>query len=230
MIRIISLLLMLLILLTACNKEAIKLEGELKSSSEQFLIVKMKSLSGKKERILDTIDVNNGKFKFKTSIVKPPVKFTFSTADSCEFDFWIGEYGNKLVTINPKGDCKAKVTGSFFNDELNRVQDTYNKMYINPIESKLAFLDKLNKDIDNGITLNPGQEALKLELEQESKKAYRLRKKSILKTIRKAPQNPISMALFYDEFEALTSWQKEEAQKYMTKYFSDTGLNWQFKN
>lgn len=34
----------------------------------------------------------------------------------------------------------------------------------------------------------------------------------------------------YEEFDNLTSWQKEEALKYMAKYFSDTGLNWQMKN
>jgi hypothetical protein len=38
------------------------------------------------------------------------------------------------------------------------------------------------------------------------------------------------MGVMFDEFDNLTKWQKEEAQKYMSKYFSDTGLNWQMKN
>jgi ribosomal protein L16/L10AE len=57
-----------------------------------------------------------------------------------------------------------------------------------------------------------------------------LRKKSILKTVRKNLNNPVSMGLLYDEFARLTKWQKEEAKRYMTRYFSDTGLNWQMKN
>ena len=64
----------------------------------------------------------------------------------------------------------------------------------------------------------------------EIKKAYKHHKKSVLSTFRKNPQNRIAMALLFDEYERLTSWQKEEYLKNAQKYFSDSGLNWQLKN
>lgn len=218
--------------LLSCNKESIKIKGNIKgvSGSNTQLIVKMKSGTSNKEHILDTIDFVQGEFEFYNKGIKPPVKLTFVTADSCEFDVWLGEYGTKTVEgiCQPKLECK--VLGSFFCDELERVSATYNKMYLEPIKDKITDLQVFNLSIENGEELTENEQKLKCELEKALKTAKRLRKKSILKTVRKNPSNAVSMGLMYEEFDNLTSWQKEEALKYMAKYFSDTGLNWQMKN
>lgn len=231
-LKLFSFLILTAIIITSCNKEVIKVHGSIKGGEylDSYLVVKMKSKTSNKEHILDTIDFVLGEFDFYSKSIKPPVKLTFVTADSNEFDIWLGEYGTKTVEGNCQPKIECKVLDSFFCDELERVSAIYNKMYLEPIKDKVEMLATLNFRVENGEELSENEQKLKCELEKALKTAKRLKKKSILKTVRKNPGNPVSMGLMYEEFDNLTSWQKEEALKYMANYFSDTGLNWQIKN
>jgi len=221
-------LLTLIIFITSCDQEVIRLKGKLQGAPEleSYLVVKMKSMYGYNERILDTIDMSNGQFKFYNKTIKPPIKLTFETKDSCEFDIWVGEYGTKTITgeIHPKIECK--VMGSFFYDELKRMNNNLQQMYLDPVNDKVEEAQVLKE-------IKVPSEVSKLRLSKLKKDinmAYRLRKKSILKTARKNPNNPVAIALMCQEFQRLTSHQKKECYKYLSKSFGDTGLNWQMKN
>ncbi len=214
----------------ACDKEVVVVKGKFDGVCGNELVVKMKGLSGKHEKILDTVSCKNGEFEFKIKMIKPPLNLLLCLNDSVYTNLWIGNFGSKSVSWNGTFNSECKVEGSFFADEINRIQDVYNKMYLNPISSKIETLSNLNKRVGMGEVLTSGEEQIKFVIENEIKKANGLRKKSILKTVRKNPNNPVSMALLAEEFDKLTTWQKKEAKKYMSKYFSDTGLNWQIKN
>lgn len=221
-------LLVLIIFISSCDQEVINLKGNLQGTPEleSYLIVKMKSMHCSNERILDTIDLSNGKFKFYNKSIKPPVKLTFVTEDSCEFDIWVGEYGLKTITgaIHSKIGCE--VFGSFFYDELKRMNNNLEQMYLDPVKDKVeeALLLKGIKELSEESKLRLSK------LEKDIKSAYTLRKKSILKTARKNSNNSVAIALMCQEFERLTSHQKKECYKYLSKSFGDTGLNWQMKN
>jgi hypothetical protein len=222
----------ILCVFVSCDQEVIKLKGNIKgaSSSDSYLIVKMKSISNNKEQILDTIDFVQGKFEFYSKSVKPPVKLTLVTYEGYEFDVWVGEYGTKMIEGNCQPKYECRVIGSFFFDELQRVSNTYNKMYLEPIKDKIGVISKLNLQLENGVELTVEEEERKGTLEKDCKTAYRLRKRSILKTVRKNPNNPVAVALMTEEYARLTSHQKKECLKYLNKSFSDSGLNWQMKN
>lgn len=224
-------LLIISVLLISCNKEIIMLKGEFKNLTnlESHIVVKVKSQSQLKEQILDTIELNEGKFEFYSNTIKPPMKLTFMLADSTEFEAWVGEYGTKTLEVKKDSLRDVKVIGSFFCDELQRMNTNLNKMYVQSVEWKedqvfkleeLAKLEDLSDEDDMRI----------YALRKDIKKAYLCRKKSILKTVRKAPQNPVAVALMCQEYERLTSRQKQECLKYLSRSFSDTGLNWQMKH
>lgn len=228
MTKMIIVILTIMLGLSSCNKEVVKLKGKFKdvNKSDFHLVVKMKSRTHIKEQILDTIDVRDGEFEFYSNVIKPPVKLTFTTPDSIGFDVWAGEYGTKTLEINKDSLYDVKVLGSFFCDELQRMNKNLNQMYIHPIKEKELELDKLSEMNE----LSNEEEVHLAKLKKDIKKAYRLRKKSILKTVRKNTQNPVAVALMCQEYERLTPHQKKECLKYINRSFSDTGLNWQMKN
>ncbi len=229
--KLFPILMLAAILFSSCDKEVIKLHGNIKevANLDSYLVVKIKSLTSNKERILDTIDINDGKFEFYSKSIKPPVKLTFTCADSTEFDVWVGEYGTKTIEVKKDSLYDVKVLGSFFCDELQRMRKNLNKMYIAPIKEKeieVAMLEELAKQDE----LSEEDEIHLAGLKKTIKTAYRLRKKSILKTVRKNKRSPVAVALMCQEYKRLVSHQKKECLKYLSKSFGDTGLNWQMKN
>lgn len=227
----ISTLITIMFLLSSCNKEVIRLQGNYKDvdNTDSYLVVKMYSLAGSKEYIIDTVAVSEGEFEFYSKLIKPPVKLTFTSDDSSEFEAWVGEYGTKTLEIKKGPKYEAKVIGSFFCDELQRMNKNLYKMYIAPVKKKELEAAQLSMLADNE-TLSEKDEIYLADLKKDIKMAYRLRKKSILKTVRKNTQNPVALALMCQEYERLTSHQKKECFKYLSRTFADTGLNWQMKN
>ncbi|MDE5423894.1 DUF4369 domain-containing protein [Ancylomarina sp. DW003] len=217
--------------LSSCSTEAIKLKGEFKNftNSDSYMVVKIKSRTLLKEQILDTIDLSDGKFEFYSKAIKPPVKLTFMFPDSAEFEVWVGEYGTKTLEVKNESLFNVKVVGSFFCDELQRMNKNLYKMYIDPIKEKEVEVARLEK-LANLEELSEEDDMSLYSLKKDIKMAYRLRKKSILKTVRKHAQNPVAVALMCQEYDRLTSHQKKECLKYLNRTFSDTGLNWQMKN
>lgn len=225
------LLLLSLFLLSSCDKEVIRLKGyyEDVANTDSYLVVKIQSHTGDKEQIIDTVTVRKGEFEFNSRLIKPPVKLTFLSDDSSEFEVWIGEYGTKNLEIKRGAKYEAKIIGSFFCDELQRMNKNLDKMYIEPIKEKELKAADLGMLAENE-KLSEEDEIYLAELKKAIKMAYRLRKKSILTTVRKNKQSPVAVALMCQEYERLTSHQKKECLKYLSRTFGDTGLNWQMKN
>lgn len=109
------------------------------------------------------------------------------------------------------------------------MNENLNKMYIEPIKEKELEAVKL-KELEKLEKLSDADAIYLSKIKKDIKMAYRLRKKSILKTVRKHAQNPVAVALMCQEYDRLTSHQKKECLKYLNRTFSDTGLNWQMKN
>ncbi len=223
------LILILSVLLTSCDKELVIMKGTIQDQSIKTLVVKAISSSGNKEKVIDTLEVSEGKFKLRLKSLKPPVKLTFCINDSTSFEAWAGEYGTLTleVSTDPKIECKA--SGSFFNDELNRMNRNLYKMYIYPIRMKEMEVAKLEK-IEETEKLTEEDSRILMAFRKDIKTAYKLRKKSIVKTARKNKQNPVAISLMCQEYDRLFSHQKKECNKYLSSSFSDTGLNWQMKN
>ena len=220
-----------MIFITSCDKEVIRLNGNINgvSDSDSHILVKVKSRTGQKERILDTIQMKKGEFEFYTKAIKPPVKLTFLTEDSCELDIWVGEYGSKTIEAKIHPKVESKVLGSFFCDELIRMNNNLQQMYLEPIKNKEKEA-RILSEIGERKVLSEENKLRLLKLNKNINSAIRLRKKSILKTARKNSNNPVAIALMCQEFDRLTSHQKKECYKYLSKSFGDTGLNWQMKN
>lgn len=219
----------LMFFMTSCDKEVIKIKGEIDGLNDSQLILKMNGASGMDCKIINSITCKNGEFNFKLKNIKPPVKLTLHVNDSLESDIWLGEYGSIIIKGKCESKFECKVIGSFFCDELQRMNTNLNKMYINPIKEKeLEVTHLLKFTVDR--KLSSSENFRLAELKKDVKKAYRLRKKSILKTVRKNKQSPVAVALMCQEYARLTSYQKKECLKYLSRSFSDTGLNWQMKN
>jgi hypothetical protein len=209
------------ICLTSCNKEVVKIEGKINSSKSESIELKIISKSKKCEKLLGNLQTKNGKFTTKTKALKPPFKIAMLLENGKRYETWIFRYGdfnfeileNELVQVN----------NSMENSEYDRICKTYRKMYFSKVKEKEEWIKK-NKD------LAVKDENKLSNYKKDIKKAYKLRKKSILSTFRKNPQNRIAMALLFDEYERLTTWQKEECLKNAQKYFSDCGINWQLRN
>lgn len=222
-------IIVLMFFITGCDKEVIKIKGKIDGLSDNQLILKMDGVSGKGCKVINSFTCENGEFNFKLKDIKPPVKLTLHVNDSLESDIWLGEYGSITIEgkYGPMFECQ--VIGSFFCDELQRMNKNLNEMYIAPIKEKELELAHLMSLADSE-KLPEKAEIYLDELKKDVKTAYKLRKKSILKTVRKNTQSPVAVALMCQEFERLTSHQKKECLKYLSRSFSDTGLNWQMKN
>lgn len=218
-------LIIVIVSLCSCDKEYVRITGKLNGFESSKVELSLRSKEGIKKVLLTDINVNDGKFIAILNQVKPPLKLTLVIDKEKEVDFWIFKYGTLNFELDSNNMFSLRLDDSSENAELTRVRETYDEMYLDPLRTQIDW-----------VSTYENQELTKLDEDKLEKykeqidKAYRLRKKSILKTIRKNPQNPIAMALFYDEFNSLTSWQKEECLKISQKYYSDTEMNWQLRN
>jgi hypothetical protein len=210
-----------IIFLASCKKTSIKIEGEVFGLKSSTLDVVYKGTNGRVTK-LGTAKIDGSYVKFSSDKVKPPVKLSFIGEE--EYSFWLFRYGSVNVEIN-KGRIVV-VNNSMENSEYDRIRKNYHKMYFNQIAEKEQWV-KENETLES---LSEEEEEMLFNCRKDIKKAYKLRKKSILSTFRKNPQNRIAMALLFDEYERLTSWQKEECLKTAQKYYSDCGINWQLRN
>ena len=208
----------------SCNKESVTVNGKIAGVSQENAKLKLISLKGKEKVISPDIELEDGKFDCYLENVKPPFRLTLSLSDNEKYHFWVFRYGKFDFEINEKGSLV--VNNSMENSEYDRIQKNYHKMYLEKLQEKEKWV-KTHKIEEN---LTEEDEFKLFEYQNEIKKAYKLRKKSILSTFRKSPENPIATALLFDEYERLTSWQKEECLKNAQKHFSDCGINWQLRN
>ncbi len=212
--------------LISCNSETITIVGDVNGFMNSEIKLLLKSKNGNLKVLKSDIEIANGKFKTIIKDDKPPFKITMLIDDKKGIDFWIFKYGNFDFELNDADELI--INNSFENNELKRVNETYNKMYLKPLKEQMDWV--ANYASTEHEETNEADEEMLERYKSLVKKAYHLRKKSILKTIRKAPQNPISMSLFFDEYETLTKWQRKECLKLAQKYYSDTGMNWQLKH
>ncbi len=223
--RNIVVLAIMLLGLVSCNEESVKITGEIKGFEGTEMSLYLKSKAGAKEMVLENVEVDKGEFKIAFDGMKPPLKLTLDMGNDKTVDFWVFKYGKMSVEFDASDLSDLTIKNSFENDELKRINDTYDKMYLTPLKEDIKWI-KENQLLD---LKEADQEKLAIK-EAKVEKAKQLRRKAILSTVRKSPKNPIAMALFFDEFETLTSWQKEECNKTSQKYYSDTKMNWQLKN
>ncbi len=223
------LVLLLSLILCSCNKEEFKLIGKISPAADGHISIIMKSRTGMKEHFIETVPLVEGEFEFHSKTIKPPVKLTFLVSDSSHFDVWIGEYGTKTIQVTKDDIYDIKMEGSFFFSELNRMNTSLYNMYIKPIEKKEIEAAEILELEEIGYLTATSQIRLD-KLSKSIKTAYKLRKKSILKTVRKNKQNPVAVALMCQQYDRLTKHQKKECFKYLSKTFGDTGLNWQMNN
>ena len=176
--------------LFSCNKESIKITGSLKGSNASEVELKLKSRRGNENIILTDLAVEDGEFDAYLENVKPPCKMTLVIDGEKEYDFWIFRYGKFDFEIDENE--VLIVNNSIENSEYDRIQKNYHKMYLVKLQEKEKWVQ--THEIEENLTEE--DEAKLFEYRKEIKKAYKLRKKSILSTFRKNPQNPIAMAFY----------------------------------
>jgi hypothetical protein len=208
----------------SCNKESIRISGKIEGVGDSKIELKLNTKSEKSKTILSDVQLKDGAFDAFIENVKPPFKMTLVVDAEKEYDIWIFRYGKFNFEIDKKE--LVIVNNSFENTEYDRILRKYQKAYMDSLADKISWV-QTHKSEEN---LCEEDEGKLFKYRKEIKKAVTLRKKSILSTYRNEPQNPIAMALIFDEFENLTSWQKEECLKNASKYFSDCAVNWQLKN
>lgn len=218
----------LFILITSCNREVVVIKGKLIGYNNSSVRLKLNTKAGYDKAIASNLKIEDELIEAYIENEKPPFKLTLVIDNEQEVDFWIFKYGKFNLELSADNLDDFKINDSFENSELARVKDTYSKMYLKPIRKQMDWVVRYESEEHENV--DEADEAKLERYKVQIKKAYSLKKKSILKTIRKAPQNPISMALFFDEFERLTKWQKKECCKLAQKYYSDTGMNWQLKH
>ena len=212
----------------SCNRESIRISGELKGFEDSKVDLRFETKAGFDKLIAADLKVEDGEFEVYIENEKPPFKLTVVIDSLRQIDFWVFKYGKLCFELDASNLSEVKIHDCFENTELARVNKTYNKMYLKPLRKEIDWVTSFESVEHENV--DEADEAKLERYKAQIKNAYRLRKKSILKTIRKAPQNPISMALFFDGFESLTKWQKKECLKLAQKYYSDTGMNWQLKH
>lgn len=222
-------LLLLAGLFAACNREKLKVEGNIKNAKDGVVLVKMKSHNKVGDKILDTLTLESGDFDFYSEEIKPPVKLTFIVNDDEEFDVWLGKYGSYNIK-GEQGELKnVEVNPSLLHTEINEIQQQFYDWYISPVQDKIDWLNSQEKEIKSGKVLNTEEQFKKMELEKEVRKARKLRRKSIVKTVRKNPQSIVSLALVNEEFDSLVPRHQKEMIKILRRKFGDTALFWQLK-
>lgn len=216
------------ITLSSCDKESIKIQARIVNCNYEECEITVEPLEGTAQKSLGKCIIDVGEFDLKIKEVKPPVKLSFHFKDTiCRI--WIGEFGKNVVEGDFAKEISLNVTNTFFNNELNRFKKANDEAYLSKVRSAEKEVKDLYLKEDEG-TLEKGQKTRMYQLEDKIKRAYKLRKKALLSAVRKDPKNAIAMTVFFDMFPSLTSWQKEECMKNASKYFSDSGLNWQLKH
>ena len=212
----------------SCDKEVIKIDAEISNCEYDQVEVKVIPMSGEKKAInLGKCDVDGG-FDLKIKKVKPPVKLTFQFKDTV-CSTWIGQYGKNKLAGDFKKEIKLSVTNVYFNGELKRFIKANDDAYLSKIRKAEKELENLH-DLEDAGSLSIDMKEKMYAMENQVKKAYKLRKKAILSAVRTNPSNNIAMVVMFDMYNSLTSWQKKECKKNAKKYFDDSGLNWQLKN
>lgn len=222
--RRIYLILSLSLLLFSCKQESIKLSVQMKGMESSVAELKLKSKKGHEQSLQSDIEIDEEGFDAFLENVKPPCKISLIIDGEKEYQFWLFRYGKYDLQIDENES--VTVYNSMENTEYDRITKNYQKMYFDPVKEKMAWVEK-NEQNEN---LSEDEEYILADYQKEIRKAYKLNKKSVLSTFRKNPQNRIAIALMFDEYERLTSWQKEECQKTAQKYYSDCGINWQLRN
>ncbi|WP_421918804.1 DUF4369 domain-containing protein [Marinifilum sp.] len=213
--------------LFACNQESIKLKGELEGLEDGTLLVKMKTNKKIREKCIDTIQVVDGEFEFRSNDIKPPVRLTMFVSEDCEFDVWIGKYGSYSVTGN-LNEIKEPLV---YKDDLAKEYQAYyhrlDSAYIIPVREKMQWVKQKNEQIKNGEKLSQDDEFTMFDYRKDIKKAFSRRRMSIVKTVRANPNSPIVMAIVQKEYKSFNNRHKEEMKKIFRRRFSDTALYWQ---
>ena len=222
------LIIILLTILSSCNKEVVHIKGELKGFNNSTVELKLNTRSGQEKIIASGIEVTDQKFDVDIDKIKPPFKLTLVLDSLSHVDFWVFKYGKLCFDLDASNLSEIKIHDCFENTELSRVNETYNTMYLNPLKEQMDWI--ANYEVLKHKETNEADETKLERYKAQIKKAYRLRKKSILKTVRKNTQSPVAVALMCQEYERLTSHQKKECFKYLNRTFADTGLNWQMKH
>lgn len=212
------------LLLTSCNKEVVSVKGKISGIEDSKVELVLKGINGKEKVLAADLPLNNVEFKVRVEQQKPPFKLTVKINEEKEVDCWVFRYGDFDFEIDEKGTLK--VNNSLENSEFDRISKNYTKMYFAKVDVKEQWV----RENEVKESLSAEDEEKLFQFRKDIKKAYKLRKKSVLSTFRQNPQNRIAMALLVDEFEHLTSWQKKECLKTAQKYYSDCGINWQLKN
>lgn len=214
-------------LFVACNPEKIKIEGHIKNAKDGVVLVKMKSHNKFGERILDTLILESGDFDFYSKAIKPPVKLTFIVEDKEEFDVWLGNYGSFHI-VGEQGKLKnVRVNPSSLHTEINRIHEQFYDWYIKPVQDKIDWLNAIEKERQGGKVLNNEETVQKIKFEVDVNKARKLRRLSIVKTVRKNPSSEVALALVNEEYNSLFPRHQKEMIKLLKRKFSDTALFWQ---
>lgn len=223
------LILMLVGLFVACNPEKLKINGNIKNAIDGTVLVKMKSHKKTGERIIDTLSLVSGDFVFYTEEIKPPVKLTFVVNDDEEFDVWLGNYGRSHIK-GEQGKLKnIEIVPSLFHDEVKKNQKKFYDWYIKPVQDKIDWLNSLEKEIHYGKVISIEEQHKKKGFEYDVKKARKLRRKSIVNTVRNNPYSNVALALVNEEFESLVPRHQKEMIKLLKGKFGNTALFWQMR-
>jgi hypothetical protein len=209
---------------SSCNKESVQLSGKIAGEGDSKVELRLNSINDKTKTVLADMQLKGEEFSAYLENVKPPFKLTMVLDSVKQYNFWVFRYGKFDIEIDKNGS--VNVNNSMEYSEYDRICKNYSKMYL----TKIAEVEKWVKTKELEENLCDEDKERLFNFRKEIKKAYKLRKKSILSTFRKNPQNRIAMALLFDEYERLTTWQKEECLKNAQKYFSDCGINWQLRN
>lgn len=214
----------------ACNKNTVKIKGEIAGLKDGEIVMKMKTNKKIGEKCLDTLKVEEGEFKYYSKTIKPPVRFTAWVNDSCEFDIYIGKYGSFDVTGTLADLKQIQINDDDLASEYYAYCSRLDTGYIEPIKSKIEWVKQKNLEIDKGIEISQKDEFMMFDYEKAIKKAQSRRRMAIVKTVRANPASKVMLAVIQKEYNAFNKRHKAEMKKIFAKRYSDTALYWQLLN
>lgn len=214
----------------SCNQEEIKIKGTIKGAPDGQMQVYLKANMSGAVKNLDTITIENEAFKFYSQKIKPPVILSLRLDSLTEFDVWIGRYGSWEILGDVNKQTKVEVLGSLFNDEIKRINQLFKEQYIDPVKTKMEWVRRYEGQVKDGHQFSADEVIMKNTFEDDIKKSLKIRRKSIIKTVRTNPQSNIAFALIFEEYHSLIPRHQKEFLKLMRKKFGDTALYWQFSH
>ena len=226
----ILLLCVIFISIISCNQEKFLLEGDILDFPDANLEVKMIPVSGDNCRSIKSIQIENGRIEEKIEGINPPVKLSFFKDSIKVFDIWIEKFGKTAFKATYNEKVKMLWVDNFMSKELKRIKRSYYEKYIENVESKIKVADSLNRVLVETERLADDELQHLDSIERDIKKAKKLYKKNVLATFRASKLNYIAQALMFEEWDKMTSWQKEEVHKSAFKSIPSSGLYWQLKN